>query len=230
MENPSALLQRWQSSLPAKVTVGGLFAKNPVAYKWKAPYRSLVLRESLFWRTFDALNQAQILHESKHTLGSRLLLRCALESVAVLARLNQVTRQLLDELIDFDTFDKKTRLLLLGSRDQNTNHESVSIMTIIRHMEKYYPGVLNVYNILSELAHPNFEGVCFGYSEVDYERDETVFACKLYEMWEDRHESLFMLISSVFEHEYNEIWKPQQELLEAWLKNHDHELNNSGVA
>jgi hypothetical protein len=227
MDTPALLLQRWQTSLPRQVSVGGALAKNAIAYKWKAPYRSLVLREALFWRTFDALAQAQLLHEHRHTLGSRLLLRSALESVAVLAHLNQITRQLLDGALTFDAFDHKTRLLLLGSRDQNTRYDSVNVMTILKHVDKTYPGVLDVYNTLSESAHPNFEGVCFGYSEVDHERDETSFSVKLYEMWADRHDSLFSLIGGVFEYEYNEVWAPQRELLEAWLVKHDSALKSS---
>lgn len=227
MDTPVVLLQRWKASLPLEVSLGGALAKNAIAYKWKAPYRSLVLREALFWRTFDALSQAQLLHEHRHTLGSRLLLRSALESVAVLAYLNQTTRQLLDGALVFDAFDRKTSLLLLGSRDKNTRYESVNVMTILKHVDKSYPGVLGVYDKLSESAHPNFEGVCFGYSEVDHERDETTFSIKLYEMWADRHDSLLALIGAVFEHEYNEVWAPQHELLEAWLTKHAPTLNSS---
>jgi hypothetical protein len=227
MDTPAVLLQRWHASLPPQVSVGGALAKNAIAYRWKAPYRSLILREALFWRTFDALSQAQLLHEHRHTLGSRLLLRSALESVAVLAHLNQITRQLLDGALTFDVFDHKTRVLLLGSRDQNTKYESVNVMTILKHVDKNYPGVLGVYNTLSESAHPNFEGVCFGYSEIDHERAETSFAVKLYDMWADRHDSLLLLIGAVFEHEYNDVWAPQHELLEAWLVKHNSELNGS---
>lgn len=181
----------------------------------------------MFWRTFDCLKQAQLLHEHRHALGSRLLLRSALESVAVLAHLNQVTRLLLDGALKFDAFDHKTRLLLLGSRDQNTKYESLNVLTILKHLDKTYPGVLNVYNTLSESAHPNFEGVCFGYSEVDHERNETSFSVKLYDMWADRHDSLVLLIGMVFEHEYSDVWGPQQDLLEAWLVEHDSELHSS---
>ncbi len=46
-------------------------------------------------------------------------------------------------------------------------------------------------------------------------------------MWADRHDSLFLLVSGVFEYEYNEVWAPQLELLEAWLVKHDSELKSS---
>jgi hypothetical protein len=226
---PASVLQRWKSWLPNRVSVGGALAKNPTAYKWKAPYRSLVLREALFWRTYDLLSQAQLLHENHHTLGSRLLLRSALEAVATLAYLNQGTRALLDGEISFADFDEKTRLLLLGSRDQTTKYQSINVLTILKHVDRSYPGVLGIYNTLSESAHPNFEGVCFGYADVDYERDETSFAIKLYEMWVDRHDALFSIVVLVFEHEYNDIWAPQQERLQTWLAEHGTDLMASCI-
>lgn len=224
MEAPAAILERWKTSLPSKVTVGSCASKNPTAYKWKAPYRSLVLRETLFWRTYDLLNQAQKLHEQQQTLGSRLLLRGGLESVAVLAYLNQCTRAVFDGTATFEQYEDKTRVLLLGSRDKSTKHQSINVLTLLTHVDGTYPGVLSVYNMLSEAAHPNFEGVCFGYSEINYECHETLFAIKLYDMWGDRHDSLFALVAMVFEHEYNSVWAPQQEQLEAWLVAHDKDL------
>ena len=228
MEESAELLRRWEASLPTTISVGGALAKNPTAYKWKAPYRSMVLRETLFWRTYDLLNQAQLLHEQKHTLGSRLLLRSALESVAVLAHLNQCTRAVFDGRSTFEEFELKTRVLLLGSRDQTTKHESLNVLTMLKHVDKSYPGVMAVYNTLSEASHPNFEGVCFGYSEVNYDRHETSFAIKLYEMWADRHDSLLSLVALVFEHEYNEVWVSQQNQLEVWLVANDAKLSAGG--
>lgn len=202
MEAPALILQRWKASLPSKISVGSGLTKNPIAYKWKAVYRSWVLRETLFWRTYDLLNQAQKLHEQQHTLGSRLLLRGSLESVAVLAYLNQCTRAVIDGTATFEEYEHKTSILLLGSRDMSTKHQSINVITLLKHVDGSYPGVLNVYNTLSEAVHPNFEGVCFGYSEVDYDRHETSFAIKLYDMWADRHDPLFSLVAMVFEHEY----------------------------
>lgn len=227
MEEPASILRRWKASLPSKVSVGSGLAKNPTAYKWKAPYRSLVLRETLFWRTYDLLNQAQKLHGQQHTLGSRLLLRGGLESVAVLAYLNQCTRAVIDGAATFEEYEQKTSVLLLGSRDKSTKHQSINVLTLLKHVDGSYPGVLNVYNTLSEAVHPNFEGVCFGYSEIEHEQHETSFAIKLYDMWAYRHDSLFSLVAMVFEHEYNAVWAPQQEQLEAWLVAHDKDLSPS---
>ncbi len=209
-----------------------MLARNPTAHKWKETYRSLVLRETVFWRTHDLLTQAHLLFQAKHILGSRILIRSALESTAMLIYLNQLTAQLLSGSADFETFESKTRKLLLGSRDGSTKHDSMNIVTVLEHCERKYEGLTNVYAALSECAHPNYEGVCFGYSDVDRERHETHFSNKWEAMWADKHDSLIKLVCTVFETEYNNVWAPQLEKLEAWLVEHDAELtapNAEGV-
>lgn len=217
-------LLNWKASLCTQVSVREHYARNPIANKWKATYRSLVLRETVFWRMHDLLTQAQILFESRHILGSRILIRCALESTAMLIHLNQLTANVLDSKLDFHAFDDKTRKLMLGSRNGATKHPSINITTVLEKCETKYKGVSDIYATLSECAHPNFEGVCFGYSEIDFERDETNFSNKWEAMWADRHESLVKLICIVFETEYNEVWPSQLEKLESWITQHDADL------
>jgi hypothetical protein len=224
MSEIELILLRWKQSLCDSVSAGGQFARNPTAHKWKATYRSLVLRETVFWRTHDLLTQAHLLFTSKHILGSRILIRSALESTATLIHLNQLTAKVLAGKLDFHAFDDKTRKLMLGSRDGTTKHTSLNIATVLEHCDKKYKGISGIYATLSECAHPNFEGVCFGYSEINYERHETHFLNKWEAMWADRHESLVKMICAVFETEYNNVWAPQLEELEAWLTEHDAEL------
>ncbi len=221
MSEIEQILGNWKDSLCPEISVGGMVARNPIAHKWKASYRSLVLRETVFWRTHDLLTQAHFLFKAKHILGSRILIRSALESVATLIHLNQLTARVLDGSLNFHDFDEKTRRLLLGSRDGSTKHSSINIVTVLEHCEKKYKGLTNIYATLSECAHPNYEGVCFGYSSVDHERRETHFSNKWEAMWADKHESLVKLVCVVFESEYNDVWELQIEALEAWLVKHD---------
>ena len=224
MSEIEQILRRWTESLCAFVSVGGQLARNPTAHKWKATYRSLVLRETVFWRTHDLLTQAHLLYKAKHILGSRILIRGALESVAILIHLNQLTAQVIDGTLNFHAFDERTRKLMLGSRDGSTKHAPINIVTVLKHCEKKYEGLSSIYATLSECAHPNFEGVCIGYSEIDYERHETHFSNKWEDMWADRHVSLVKLVCLVFETEYNDVWAPQLEELETWLSKNDAEL------
>ena len=217
-------LEQWKQSLCPQVAVGGLFARNAVVHKWKAPFRSLILREGLCWRTQDLLEQAQLLHEAGHTLGSRILIRSAIETLAILIHLNQLTQNVLDGTLDYFSFDARAKSLLLGSRDGSTSLTSVNIMTVLNHCEKRYPGIVGIYSILSECAHPNYEGVCTGYSTVDHEQFDTNFSNRWSELWSDRHDSLMELVCKVFESEYNAVWDPLFEQFEKWIEANDARL------
>lgn len=220
-------LRQWKESLCTRVSVGGLYARSAVAHKWKAPFRSLILRECVAWRAQDLLAQAQVLHEAGHTLGSRILIRSALESLAVLIYLNQQTQRVLDGALDFHVFDGKTSALLLGSRDGSTSLTSINIVTVLGHCEKRYPGISDIYATLSECAHPNHEGVCLGYSKVDREAFETNFSNRWKDLWSVRHEPLAELLCKVFEAEYNDTWQGLFEKLEKWIEANDAELEST---
>jgi hypothetical protein len=176
MSDITKALGHWGASLCAGVSVGGLVARNATAHKWKAPCRSLVLRETISWRSHDLLTQAHFLYEAKHVLGSRILVRSALESIATLIYLNQLTENVLVGSLNYHAFDEETRKLLMGSRDGSTKHASINIVTVLDRCEKRYTGISKIYSMLSEC--PNFEGVCFGYSYVDHDRYETSFSNK----------------------------------------------------
>ena len=218
---------RWESSLCKNVSLGGLYARSPIAHKWKLTYRCLVLREGIFWRTHDLLTQAHKLYQAEHILGSRILIRGALESIVVLIYMNRLIAQVLDGSLDFQKFSDKTSSLLLGSRNQTTKHSATNIMSVLEKCETKYPGIVEIYNDLSESAHPNFEGVCFGYSRVDQAKNETNFSNNWGEMWGDRHESLMKLCIMVFEAEYNDVWVLQFERFEAWIVTNDAQLSST---
>src|SRR5947209_7416122 len=54
-------LANWKESLLSSIPVGDLLSRNPVAYKWKAPFRVWMLREAVFLRH-------QIVQPPKHGL------------------------------------------------------------------------------------------------------------------------------------------------------------------
>ena len=220
-------LQQWKDFLCAQVSLGALYSRSPVTHKWKAPFRSLMLRECVAWRCQDLLAQAEFLHESGHTLGSRILIRSALETLAILIHLNQLTQRVLDGELDFHVFDRKTRELLLGSRDGSTSQTSLNIVTVLGHCERKYKGISGIYATLSECAHPNYEGVCVGYSDVNFETDETNFSNRWQEHWSERHEPLMTLVCSVFAAEYNDVWQNAFESLERWVEENDAALEAS---
>jgi hypothetical protein len=227
MQTIEQTLANWQRSLCPKVEVGGLLTRNPIAHKWKAPFRSLTLRETVFWRIHDLLSQSYELHLARRALGARILLRSAFETLATLIYLNQTTAAVVEEKQDFHSFSVTTSRLLLGSRDKSTQHEAISIVSVLEKCERVYPGILDLYAALSESAHPNFEGLCFGYSRIDHDNDISHFSNNMCSMFESKLVSAMELCMAVFEHEYNTEWPRHFERLEVWLVANDAMLEST---
>lgn len=211
------VLKTWSEAKVSQIPLGGLMSRNPSVYKWKAPFRSWMLRETVFWRLHDLLTQSYALHTSGHGLGARILLRSGYETLAVLIYLNHMIRRVLDDKLDFHEFSEKTCILLLGSRNGSTAHNSLNITTILEKCDRRYPGLASIYANLSESAHPNFEGLCFCYSKSDKENVETRFSNRWMQLFGDTHLSLMELCMLTFHHEYDDVWSRLMEQLEVWI-------------
>ena len=217
-------LARLKASLAPSFDIGGLFSRNKIAHKWKATFRSLLLREAVFWRLEDLLQQSYALHKMKHSLGALILLRSALETLATLIYLNQLTASVLEGSLDFHTYSDKTAVLLLGSRNQMTDRESINIKTVLTKCVKGYEFIEKFYGDLSECAHPNHEGLILGYSRPDRENFVENFANHWAAMYGKTHEEKMGVVIMMFEHEYNTVWTEQFCQLEEWLVRNDTQL------
>ena len=60
---------------------------------------------------------------------------------------------------------------------------AVNILTVLEKAEKEYPGLLEIHRRLSESAHPNFDGVVYGYSSSDPINYETNFHNRWFELY-----------------------------------------------
>ena len=214
----------WRMTLCKSVDIGGLYSRNNIAHKWKAPYRSLELRETVSWRAQDLLQQSLCLYDANHILGARILLRSAFETVAILIYLNQITRNVLAGSLDFHKFSDKTSILLLGSRDESTPHKALNIMTVIEKCNSRYPGIKNLYAVLSESAHPNYEGICIGYSNIDRENYTTTYSNKWESIYGENHIKNMKTCVDTFHYEYNDEWSDAFEKLESWITDNDEQL------
>jgi len=170
------------------------------------------------------MTQSYALHQQGHGLGARILLRSGLESLATLIYLNQLMRQVLDGKLSFHDFGERTVVLLLGSRDGSTEHRSINIMTILQKCDTRYPGIEKLYAILSESAHPNYEGLVASYSKIDHDEYETHFSNRWMELYGDRHLGSMELCMSTFHDEYNDVWPALMNELEGWIEANDAEL------
>jgi PAS domain-containing protein len=224
MADLASVLQALKSSLCQEIDVGGLFARSSVAHKWKAPWRALLLRESVAWRLQDLLEQSLVLSRQGGVLGARILLRSAFETLAVLIYLNRSIRSVVAGNLDFHVFTEKTSRLLLGSRDKSTSHEQISILTVLDGADKRYPGLSDWYAALSESAHPNYEGMLLGYSTADQENYVTHFKNRWSDLYGKTHEDAIGACLKVFVGEYNDESTDALQSLEKWLELHDSKL------
>lgn len=223
-------LIRWSASMPQPIDVGGLFSRSVVAHKWKAPYRSIVIREALLWRMHDLGEQIFLLSRQQHFLGARILLRSAIETLSILIYLNQKTQSVLDGDLSFFEFDEITMQLLMGSRNNATSKVAINILTILSKADKAHKGILELHERLSESVHPNYDGVLCGFSTTKYEEFVIKFKNKWAANFGAEQEPATMFAYAVFELEYNDIWPRLWEDLERWLVANDDKLESQRSA
>lgn len=220
-------LQEWQSSLCAEVSVGGLYKRNPVVHKWKVTYRSLVVRELASWRLLDLLRQAFDLEKARHVLGARIILRSAVETLALLIFSNQKMETIVATGKGFHEFSNTTSRLLLGSKNKTTGVEAINILTVLDRCDRRYEGIRRLYDDLSETAHPNWQGICAGYSVHDNNEFETRFENRWSEIHGESQHGIILLLMEIFEHEYNEKWPENFDNFETWIQENDDMLESS---
>lgn len=227
MDTVGLNLEAWKSSLLKSIPIGGLLARNPTAYKWKATFKCWMLREAVSWRLQDLLAQSYELHMKGHGLGARILLRSGYETLGTLIYLNQLMQSLLKEKIDFFSFDRKVSQLLTGSRDGTTELESINILTVLQKCDAKYPGLLNIYKMMCESAHPNYEGIVAGYSRVDHAEFTTNFENRWMELYGEHHLDSLDLCMMTFHIEYNDVWPVLMTDIETWLVENDEKLERT---
>jgi len=229
MKKISKVLEVWNKSLVSEISLGSLYSRNPTAHKWKVTYRSIVLRELTFWRVTDLLNQILILVENGHILGARILLRSIIETVGILVYINQKTQAVTSHEIQLEELSKITTKLMLGSKNSSTTIQSINVTHTIleKWCKKKYPNMVKLYYELCESAHPNYEGVCNGYSYVNENDYQTVFENRWNELHENNLEDFTLDVMRVFDEEYNNIWQEHFVALEKFLVKNDEELEPS---
>jgi hypothetical protein len=182
-----------------------------------------VLREAIFWRFVDILTQAYNIGINGMIIGSLILTRSALETVCLLIYVNNKMQSVIEGKMSFDDFDNITTRLLLGAKNIDKLPDPVNIMKLIEDSESKYPGIKKAYDNLSEIVHPNYRGVCDGYTKLNRQKYETEFGLYYEEQYGNQYELMIKKGLQTFEEEYNE-WEKRFEQLEKWLEKNDNKL------
>jgi hypothetical protein len=215
------VLESYKNSLCKKIDLASLHSRSEIAHKWKLTYRLIVTREAIFWRVVDILTQAYDIGIKDMVVGSRILTRSALETVCLLLYMNKKMKSVVEGKISFNDFENITARLLLGARNIDKMPEPINVMTLIEDSEGKYPGIKKIYDDLSETAHPNYSGVCVGYTKLNQQEYETEFGIFWKERYGKQHEIAIEICLKIFENEYNIEWVKWFEQLEKWLEKND---------
>jgi len=131
----------------------------------KAPFQLLCTREALIWRTEELARTACDALERDDFAAAALLARATVESAALAWQLMEVLgdRQKLSP----QELSEILVRMLVGSRLWPDGPQALQILSCIDRMDKTVPGARKSYDILSEIAHPNWRGVFGMYANTD---------------------------------------------------------------
>lgn len=161
LETARVHLAKMEPYLPTKVSAGEL---NVWA---KAPYKALVIRGGLLWRSQELGSDAIQAFADGRLATAIILTRAVIENVALHWRLGDLlTRR--KETKGSELSDTLTRMLV-GWKNDKEFPVAFNALTMIDHLDRIIPGVRDSYDQLSEVAHPNYGGVHGLYAENDEE-------------------------------------------------------------
>lgn len=134
----------------------------------KIPFKALLLRELLSYRVAELSTVACELFESRRNISGILQTRAALESISWLFFLDRRMKKCLKRG-DLDHFATFIDRLLFGSRSKETKHQAYNVLDAINAVNEEIPAFLNAYEMCSEFAHPNADGMIHSYARMDRE-------------------------------------------------------------
>lgn len=167
VQNAKEIIARFGDSLPSEVDIAALDVWS------KAPYKALVVREALIWRTEELGRVAIECLERHDYAASMILIRSIIENSALVWRLKSIleSRSKNDAAKIHEILDK----MLMGWKGDPEFPEAFNVLTLVDHLDREVPGVRKSYDSFSEHAHPNYRGVHGLYAKVDYEKFVTHF-------------------------------------------------------
>ena len=140
-----------------------------ISYTAKIPWKAMVYREALIWRTEELARTAYEMFTRNELASAVILTRACMESVAAMWYLQEKIQHVIDTKEAGDINDVLMRLLM-GSKNDITDIESVSVLTFVEKINKDIDGFERSYKSLCEYAHPNRSGTSFLYSKPNSEK------------------------------------------------------------
>jgi hypothetical protein len=166
--NSSALERATQLAYGLSKTLVPAVDPATVSTIAKIPFKVLLLRELFAYRLAELSISACDLFRDSRNIAATTLTRGALEAVAGLFFLDRRTRKCLDQKT-LGNFSEFVNRLLLGSRHPKAKYEAYNVLNAIDELAKVIPGFRRAYDMCSEFAHPNADGLINSYGRMDHE-------------------------------------------------------------
>lgn len=121
------------------------------------PYKFLVVRQGVFWRTKELADGAVQAIEAQNWLSASILARSMMETVCLQVELFRVTQRAGNSIPMADVEDK-IRGLLTGSDGGTSSLARMAMLSRIDHIDKEVKGFRQTYDGLGECVHPDWNG------------------------------------------------------------------------
>src|SRR6185295_9360344 len=161
------LVSDFKETLPPKVVAA------PQGIPPQFPFKVLSLREPMLCRIVDLVEASLQLCKANKGMGAAILARAVLEATAVLFALAEGVEGIANGE-DVAAFEERLIAMLVGSKNQETPVQATNILTHMKKMDKTFEGIFGHYELLSELAHPNFSGVLRSYGQLGSDKCELI--------------------------------------------------------
>jgi hypothetical protein len=148
-----------RASLPPSVDVVALGVRS------KAPFQLLCAREALIWRTEELARTACDALERSDLTVAAILTRAVIESAALAWMLKTILAK--REQYSPQQMNDQLMRVLMGTKSWPDMPQPFHVLACIDQLDKEVPGFRKSYDLLSEIAHPNWAGAAGLYAKND---------------------------------------------------------------
>ena len=163
----------------------------------KVPHKTKVLLQVGLRRAIE-LTEATVRElNSSAFIPPFVTARATLETASVMLYTGNRVKSVVDSgsPTEVGKLDDDVLQLLMGTRAEGWGGEiqAKNILTIMGNVDKFYKGVRQAYEDLSEFAHPNYTGMLATYQHPDLEERKAIFV----DPWKENTNILPMLLTTV---------------------------------
>lgn len=166
LKGAKAKVRQLTDSLP------GVADPASISLNAKIPYKVVVYRETLIWRTEELARCACDLYQREDIVSAIVLTRAVTENAAAAWYLMKLIQDA-NDASNFRVLDEQIMRLLMGSKSSDEMPSALNVLTMLEKADKSIPGILSNYKSLSEYAHPNWSGTSLPYSKIDFDKGLT---------------------------------------------------------